>query len=90
MNYLIVSIIIIIIIFLIILRSNKPLKFGSREALTISPHDLSLNQSGAGLACGFSKATPPVNRKRHIVSSTRPLIKLKENNFGIQIKHVLL
>lgn len=32
-------------------------------ALTISDHDLSVSQSGAGFGCRFSRATPPVKKK---------------------------
>jgi hypothetical protein len=57
------------------LRSRKPLRFFRlAEALTISDQDLSLSHKGAGFGYGFSKPTPPVNKKRHTSSSIKPLI----------------
>ena len=67
------------------LRSNNPLRFGRLEALTISPQDLSPSHSGAGLGWGFSRATPPVNRKRHTSSSTRSLMGKVTN---VRITHI--
>lgn len=55
------------------LRLNKPLRDVRLEALTHSPQAFSVSHSGAGLGWGFSRATPPVSRKRHTSSSTRPL-----------------
>jgi hypothetical protein len=37
---------------------------------TISPHDFSGSHKEAGLGNGFSKATPPVNKNLHSLSST--------------------
>jgi len=39
------------------------------DARTISDHDLSESQSGAGFEYGLFNATPPVSRKRHTLSS---------------------
>ncbi len=51
----------------------SPLRLVRLEARTISDHDLSVSHSGAGFGCGFSRATPPVSRKRHTASSIEPL-----------------
>ena len=53
--------------------SKNPLNAGRSEHLTISAQDLSGSQRGAGLGKGFSKATPPVRRNLHSISSTLPL-----------------
>lgn len=56
---------------------------GRLLALTISDQDLSVNHSGAGLGKGFSKATPPVNKKVQTSSTISPLkkkIKIKNPN----------
>lgn len=60
--------------------SMKPLKGGRSEALTISPHDLSGSQSAAGLGKGFSRATPPVSKKRQSRSLISPLQKSQRSN----------
>ena len=51
-------------------RFMKPVRCGSSDARTISDHDLSVIQSGAGFECGFSSATPPVSINRQTWSST--------------------
>lgn len=51
----------------------KPLNAGRSEHLTISAHDLSLSHSAAGLRYGLSKATPPVSKNLHSLSSILPL-----------------
>ena len=51
-------------------RFMKPSSARSCDARTISDHDLSESHCGAGLGCGLYSATPPVNRKRHTLSST--------------------
>jgi hypothetical protein len=53
--------------------SINPLNAGRSEHLTISDHDFSDNQAGAGFGKGFSKATPPVSKNRHSKSSIVPL-----------------
>jgi len=51
----------------------NPAKAGRSEHLTISDHDLSDSHIAAGLRNGFSKATPPVSKNLHSMSSIVPL-----------------
>lgn len=62
-----------------------PWNDGSAEHRTISAQDLSVNQSDAGFGNLFSRATPPVNKKRHSCSSILPL-KIQPTN---KIYHLL-
>lgn len=59
------------------LRSRKPFKFWrADDDRTISDHDLSVSQCGAGFGYGFSRPTPPVSKNLQTSSSISPLLNL--------------